>query len=171
VLRDGRILVADTTTYRIGVHAADGTFEEHIGRPISPVATTPDMEEKERSNRLAALDSGGLQAGSLTMGGVSFSEMLPNQTESMVFYHEVQVIERLATDRADRIWVQRSSGKPGEARSTDVITADGDYVGTLPPDGLKMPPAFGPDGLAVWIETDQFDAQRVVVARIGPARE
>jgi hypothetical protein len=86
----------------------------------------------------------------------------------MVFYHEVQVIERLATDWADRIWVQRSSGTPGEAGSTDVITADGEYVGTLPPDGLKIPTAFGPDGLAVWIETDEFDAQRVVVARIGP---
>jgi hypothetical protein len=82
VLRDGRILVADTTTYRIGVHAADGTFREHIGRPISPVAVTPDMEEKERSNRLAALDSGGSQAGSLTLGGTSFIEMMRNQTRA-----------------------------------------------------------------------------------------
>jgi hypothetical protein len=176
VLLDGRILTADTTTYRIGVYAADGTFQEYLGRPIAPVAVTSDIEEKERTNRLAALDSSGGPTGVVMFSGggggaaPDLTEMMRKQLETMVFYPEIQVIEGLAADWTDRIWVQRSSGEPGEQGPTDVITADGEYLGTLPPDGLRIPRAFGPDDLAVWIEKDEYDAERVVVARIVPAQ-
>ena len=33
---------------------------------------------------------------------------------------------------------------------------DGRYVGTLPPDDPPMPDAFGPDGLAAWVELDEL---------------
>jgi hypothetical protein len=105
------------------------------------------------------------------MQAPDMTEMMRNQTEQMVFYPEIQVIERISADWDDRIWVQRASGEPGEDGPTDVITPAGGYLGTVPADGLRIPDAFGPDGLAVWIETDEFDAERVVVARIVPARQ
>lgn len=175
VMRDGRILVADSTTYRISVHAPDGTPSEEVGRPIAPVAVTTSIEEKERERRLTELESspnGGARV--MVLGGSGggsvqapdLSEMMKNQIDGMVFYPEIQVIERLAADWADRIWVQRTSADPGEPGPTDVITLDREYLGTLPADGLRIPRAFGPDGLGVWIEQDEFDADRVVVARI-----
>jgi hypothetical protein len=180
VLRDGRILLSDTTTYRIVIHGTDGVVQDRLERLIAPVRVTTEIEEKERANRLAALESnaqGGVRimtfggGGGGSMQAPDMSEMMRNQIEGMSFYPEIQVIERLAADWADRIWVQRASGEPGEPGPTDVITAEGGYLGTLPPDGLRIPAAFGPDGLAVWIETDEFDAERVVVARIVPAQQ
>jgi hypothetical protein len=112
----------------------------------------------------------GGRGGGGSMQAPDMSEMMRNQIEGMVFYPEIQVIERIAADWEDRIWVQRASGDPGQPGPTDVITPDARYLGTLAPDGLRTPAAFGPDGLAVWIETDEFDAERVVVARIGPAQ-
>ena len=48
----------------------------------------------------------------------------------------------------------------------DVVTADGDYIGTLAPDGLRTPSAFGPDGLMAFIESDALDVQTVRVVRL-----
>lgn len=173
-LRDGRVLIADTTTYRIEVYAADGTFQDELARPIAPVQVTSAIEDKERQRRIDGLSEGNTGVRIMSLGGSGggsmqapdMTEVMRNQIENMIFYPEIQVIERIAADWQDRIWVQRASGDPGEPGPTDVITADGGYLGTLPPDGLRIPSAFGPDGLAVWIETDEYDAERVVVARI-----
>jgi hypothetical protein len=177
VLRDGRILMVDTTTYRIRIHGSDGTAQSQLSRPIPPIPVTSPIEEKERARRLAAIESGGgLTVMTFGRGGGAaqmpdMSEMQRNQIADMLFYPEIQVIERIAADWQDRIWVERASGNPGEPGPTDVITADGDYVGTLAPDGLRTPRAFGPDGLAAWIETDDLDVQHVVVARIPSSRD
>lgn len=178
-LRDGRILVVDSTSYRIGMHSPDGTFLEMLTRPIEPIPVTPSIEERERERRLEDLEESGgrgtLRVVSLggsagaSMQAPDMTEMMRARIEDMVFYPEIQVIERLAADWNDRIWVQRASGSPGEPGPTDIITPDAEYVGTLPPDGLRIPEAFGPDGLAVWIERDEYDAERLVVARIGQA--
>ena len=46
------------------------------------------------------------------------------------------------------------------------MAADGEYVGTFSTDATAMPDAFGPDGLAAFIEFDEFDVARVVVRRL-----
>ncbi len=179
VLRDGRLLTVDSTTYRIGVYTPDGTLQLALSRPIEPVPVDPSIEDQERDRRLKELEAspnrgtmrivtlGGSGGG--TMQAPDMSEMMKKRIEDMIFYPEIQVIEKIAADWNDRIWVQRASGKPGTPGPTDIITPDEKYLGTLPPDGLRIPDAFGPDGLAVWIERDEFDAQRLVVARIRPA--
>ena len=48
----------------------------------------------------------------------------------------------------------------------DVVTADGRYVGTFAPEATAMPDAFGPDGMAAFIELDEFDVASVVVRRL-----
>jgi len=53
----------------------------------------------------------------------------------------------------------------------DVVSADGEYVGTFRTGATRMPNAFGPNGLAVFIERDEFDVATVVVRRLpGGAR-
>lgn len=51
----------------------------------------------------------------------------------------------------------------------DVLTADGEYIGTHRDGATKMPDAFGPDGLAAFIELDDLDVARVVVRRLPAA--
>ena len=46
----------------------------------------------------------------------------------------------------------------------DVITPEGEYLGTLP--DSRMPNAFGPDGLVAYVEVDELDVPTVVVKRL-----
>lgn len=50
-----------------------------------------------------------------------------------------------------------------------MIGASGRYVGTFPQGDAEVPAAFGPDGLATFIELDDFDVATVVVRRLPAA--
>ncbi|MDE0520350.1 MAG: hypothetical protein OXH79_00135, partial [Boseongicola sp.] len=82
------------------------------------------------------------------------------------YFPEVPVLRSLATSWNGRIWVQRRGEHPESDGPIDVVTADGEYVGTFSTDATAMPDAFGPDGLAAFIEFDEFDVARVVVRRL-----
>jgi len=180
-LPDGRFAALDSTTYRVEIFDAQGTFERAIERPIPPVQVTSAIEAAERDRRIAEHDeqqrngSGGGGMRVITLGGAvgggaaqmdGMADAMRERIENMLFFAEIPAIEALAADRQGRLWIQRSSGEPGEPGPTDIVRADGTYVGTIPADGLRIPDAFGPNGLVAWIETDEFDAERVVVARI-----
>ena len=51
----------------------------------------------------------------------------------------------------------------------DVVTADGGYVGTFATEATALPDAFGPDGMAAFIELDEFDVASVVLRRLPMA--
>lgn len=71
---------------------------------------------------------------------------------------------------SERVW-----GPTGDADDpTDIVTPDGDYMGTLPPDGLRTPNAFGPGRLMAYIERGDLDVPIVRVVRLvalAPAGE
>jgi len=46
-----------------------------------------------------------------------------------------------------------------------VLTPAGQYVGTFAAGSMKLPGAFGPGGLAAFIERDELDVPSVVVKR------
>ena len=85
------------------------------------------------------------------------------------FYPEIPVLRSLSTTWEGRIWVLRRGDEPDSAGPIDVVTADGRYVGTFPTDATTMPDAFGPNGLAAFIELDEFDVASVVVRRLPGA--
>ena len=187
VLRDGRVALADTTGYRIKILDTAGQVTATLERPIPPVAVTDEIRDAEREHRLAAVAEGGSggggaggtltiastvssgvtagRGGSIGLDSEAMRLMREDRIESMVFPEEVPVISRLAVDWSDRIWVQRSA-LPGEIGSTDILTADGSYFGTIAPDALRIPAAFGPDGLLAYIEADELGVQRVRVVRL-----
>ena len=76
------------------------------------------------------------------------------------------MIADMAVDREDRIWVARTGAGGAGDGPTDLLTADGAYVGTLAADGLRIPDAYGPDGLMAYIESDEMDVQTVRVIRL-----
>ena len=73
----------------------------------------------------------------------------------MTFADEVPVIANIAVDWEDRIWVERTGEDGTGPGPTDIVTPDGGYVGTLPADGVRIPSAFGPNGLMAYIETER----------------
>ena len=78
----------------------------------------------------------------------------------------------MAVDSEGRIWVARSASDGRSDGPTDVFGADGRYVGTLPANGVRIPAAFGPDGLMAYVERDEFGLAIVRVVRLlelGPS--
>lgn len=191
VLRDGRIVVADSVGYRIKLLARDGATGEDVTtleRPVAPVAVTPRIRDAETERRLALLDLEGdalqevltegvirvaIQAPTGGSGGpdpgaieAALRETYRRQIAYMVFPGEIPVISRIGVDWSDRLWVERT-GLPGERGPTDILTAEGLYLGTIAPDGPRIPAAFGPNGLLAYIETDELGVQRVRVDRLA----
>lgn len=173
MLPDGMLAVVDSFGYRVKLVDLDGTVRGVLERPVPPTPVTPAIQEAERQRRLDALDEGGgprimISSGDGGVRGPDPDEMRAfneARLEGLLFAEAIPVIEDVAVDREGRIWVQRSSGTPGQPGPTDVITADGRYLGTLPPDGARIPRAFGPDGLVARVETDEFDVPTIVVER------
>ncbi|MFV1987299.1 MAG: 6-bladed beta-propeller [Gemmatimonadota bacterium] len=183
ILSDGRFAVVDSVGYRVKL-VRDGVVESTLERPIAPTVVDESIEELERERRLAALEEGGpgggggrmmvISAGGSGAGGGNISvgqdqinQMMRTQIEGMGFASEIPVIERMRVDWNDRIWVQRTGARPGEDGPTDILTADGGYLGSIAADGLRIPDAFGPGGLVAYIEQDELEIQRVRVARLA----
>ena len=175
VLPDGRIAVSDSVGYGVKLLDSSGTEVGRLSRPIDPILVTDGLQEQERIRRIDELaEQGGMQISFSGGGGGGGGDVSPEAVRrmmeerfaDMLFAEVIPVIEAVAVDHAGRIWVQRSSGRPGVDGPTDVITPDELYLGTIPADGLRIPAAFGPGGLMARIETDEFDVPTLVVERL-----
>ena len=178
VFPDGGIVHSDSSTYTLKITPPGATeVARIIRRPFRPEPVTPEVEREYAERRAAARRDAG-------MGQVSGSRMMvvreggsganpnpgpPTQSSFQIeerYYHEVPVLRGLATSWNGRIWVQRRGEYPESDGPIDVVTSDGEYVGTYSTDATAMPDAFGPDGLAAYIELDDFDVASVVVRRL-----
>ncbi len=156
VTADGRLAVVDSIGYRIKLIARDGNVLGAVERPITPLAVTEPMREAARE-RHRARD---------VPSNVGIFRIEKESADAMTFAEEVPVIANIAVDWDDRIWVERTGEDGGAPGPIDIVTPDGGYVGTLPADGVRIPSAFGPNGLMAYIETDEFGVQVVRVIRL-----
>ena len=166
VLSDGRAAVTDSVGYRVKLLGPDGAVVGILERPIPPKPVTDEIRDAERGR----MNAGGLQVEFRGTGSESGASAQAEQIRQallgrMKFADEIPVISGLAVDGEDRIWVKRTT-EYGALDPTDVLTADGGYVGTLSPDELRLPNAFGPGGLMAYVETDEMDAPIVRVIRL-----
>lgn len=172
-LPDGRIALVDSTDYTVKLLDTSGEVVGRLQRPIPPTPVTDQIQEQERQRQmdeLAGREGGGalriVGGGGVQIDPAAMRQMMEERVANMAFYPEIPVIEELAADREGRLWVQRSSGVPGQDGPTDLITPDGRYLGSHPADGLRIPDAFGPGGLAAYIELDDLDVATVRVVRL-----
>jgi len=154
VLPDGGIVHSDSSAYALKI-TPSGSREvtRIIRRPFEPEPVTPAIERDFEERRAAVVSE------QRTSGSVSFAIERP-------FYHEIPVLHDLSTTWEGRIWVQRRGEHPERGGRIDVVTPDGNYVGTYSAEATAMPDAFGPDGMAAFIELDEFDVASVVVRRL-----
>ncbi|MCY3679258.1 MAG: 6-bladed beta-propeller [Gemmatimonadetes bacterium] len=169
VLPDGGIAHSDSSAYALKVTPPGGRMVERIiRRPFRPEALTPavqrDYEERRAAEREAASEPTMLRVRGRSEGG-SPPARGTFRLEPR-YYHEVPVLRTLATTWDGRIWVQRRGEEPEYDGPIDVLTYQGDYVGTYSTGATEMPDAFGPDGLAAFIELAEFDVPMVVVRRL-----
>ena len=189
LLPDGGIVYSDSSAWALKVAAPDGgALVRTITRPFEPEPVTPRIEEEYKQKMQERRDSGagagaarsgtrnlvfrtggtataGAGGGGLPSGGVSLGDFSLSIGEAP-FYPVIPVIQKLLTTWEGRIWVMRQGDELLEDGPIDVLTADGDYVGTYGTGATKMPDAFGPDGMAAFIEFDGLGVASVVVRRL-----
>jgi len=181
VLPDGGIAYSDSSGYALKVTTpGTGDVRRIITRPLQPEPVTPRIEEDYRELREAMREEGrgGRPAGgtaivefrsSTRSGAAASADAASSMTVAMPdapFYHEIPVLQTLFTTWEGRMWVMRQGDELIGDGPIDVVTADGEYVGTYRTGATEMPDAFGPDGLAAFIETDEYDVASVVVRRL-----
>lgn len=176
VLPTGDLAYVDSLTYRIRVVDEAGRVEREVRREIAPMEVTEDHRERERERRLAELEEGGgpqIVARMQGPGGATRTvpqdavrEMMEGRIRAMEFAGEHPVVRRMAADWNGWIWLERTGRDPLADGPVDVFTTAGHYLGTIPPDGLRIPDAFGPGGLVAYVETDELDVPRVVVRQL-----
>ncbi len=175
VLPDGRVAVADSTTYSVKVLSVGGEIGRLIRRAHSPREVTRRDREAEKERRVASMEaSGGPRIMIRTDDGNTSSiasgqakAMMEARLETMVFAEEIPVVARLAVDWEGRIWLERNGSEVGEPGPTDLIDSSWQYLGTAAAGGVRIPSAFGPGGLAAYIEEDELGVPRVVVRKLS----
>lgn len=175
-LPDGGIAAAWEVEHRIHVLSPDGRVRRVLQGPLRARPVTERDRDLARDRLREQLGSGrGMLRVQAVDGNRSFSAagggMAPEQVEdrvrAMTFAETMPVIERLTTDGAGRLWVQRNGSDLSVPGPIDVLTPEGRYIGTIT--GQRLPDGFGPGGLAAWIEVDHFGVERVVVKRLPQA--
>ena len=160
LLTDGRLALIDSIGYRVKLIGLDGSVTGTVERPIAPLSVDDAIMEAERARyrdgEAAAIESGARVNAQIEREGV----------EGRTFADELPVLYDLKVDWEDRIWLERWGPAGDDDGPTDVVTPTGDYIGTLAPDGLRTPDAFGPDGLMAYIEHSEMEVPTVCVVRL-----
>lgn len=146
-LPDGRVVYADSSIWALKIGGDTRTRPTSvITRPFDPQPVTPAIEaaEKERLEaKRQARPLGGRRMVEIRGPGGDIQSGTFEMPEP-AFYPELSVIHALSVTWEGRIWVQRRGDDPHSGGAIDVLTADGDYIGTLPPETTEMPDASGP---------------------------
>ena len=165
-LPDGGVAYSDSSGYRIKVTDPRGSLERVLVRPFLPRPMTDRIREValQRESELYEEDlRGAMESLDLSDRSLAF---LRGWVESIELYHELSVVRDLQITWKGVIWIERTGEDPLSAGPIDVLTADGGYLGSFAAGATEMPAAFGPAGLAAFIETDEFEVESVVVRRV-----
>ncbi|MEX2527807.1 MAG: 6-bladed beta-propeller [Gemmatimonadota bacterium] len=176
VLSDGTLALVDSSAYRIRRIALDGSELEPLSRPLHPRPVTQQDREADLARRLERLETGqaprmqittrGPGGGSTTLDQEAVRSILRQQLEGMVFWTEVPVLRRIASDPQGRLWVERRGPSEDVPGATDIFSAQGEYMGTLPGDRSWIPDALSPDGRGAYITRDELDVVTIEIRRL-----
>ncbi len=173
VLLDGRVVFSDSSAYALKITGDGGTsVESVITRPLEPQPVTPAIEEAEMERQQARwADRGGNARTRMiqVQGPDGNVQTMSYELPEPAFFPELSIVHALVATWDGRIWVQRRGKYPETDGPIDVLTPEGDYIGTLPAGTIALPDAFGPDGMAAFMELDEMDVATVVVRRLPPA--
>ena len=168
VLPNGTIAYSDSSAYAIRLASPDGSVTDVLRRPLSPQGVSRRIRRATIDYHLERLEEWSQRPPST---GVPFIapdvEGRRRRIQERGFYHEIPVVLELKATWDGGLWIQRRGEDPWlDEGPIDVFNADREYLGTLPAGDPPMPAAFGPDGLVVHLERDEFDVPTLVVSRL-----
>lgn len=158
VLPDGSVAFSDSTAYAIKIARPGVGVWRILRRPRQPIRVTNRMIDTEKDRRRKELER----------GDPVMREFALEALAELKFSEEFPVLRELGTNWDGEIWVQRHGEEPtDDFGPIDVLTMDGRYLGSYRAGAMKMPDAFGPDGLVAFIETGELGVREVVVRRLA----
>ena len=172
VLPDGDVAFSDSSAYAIRLARPGTGVWRILTRPFHPAPVTDRVIEAEKERRLKILEESPDGCGGVTIIGAAISaedcrRRARERIANLEFFEEVSVVRDLATTWNGKIWVQRHGDQPGDDEGPiDVLSADGQYIGSFPAGAIEMSDAFGPEGMAAFVEEDELDVKVVVVRRL-----
>ena len=174
VLPGGRVTFSDSSAYTIRIAERDGRISSLLTRPFTPEPVTERMMRDERERRLRDLEDRSAPSVSrsgerMTVSGTGGGARERERIEALQFAEAVPVVRDLRTTWGGRVWILRRGEEPDSDGPIDVLAADGRYLGSYPAGSTQLPHAFGPEGLAAFIERDELDVQTVIVKRLPHA--
>jgi len=175
----GNLYILDTQAVRISVVDLEGNLvRQFIGEGEGPGEFGSDFKVALRlavlrHGRVAVYDPGRVGFALFDVDG-EFERTIPLVGERMRVpiiwdlqaFPEMPVLLALRTGWNGSIWVHRRGEYPETEGPIDVLSPEGDYIGTFPAGSTQLPEAFGPDGLVAFVETDDLDVPYVVVMRL-----
>jgi hypothetical protein len=152
---DGVLAVVGTERYEVDLYRSpDFRLQRRIRRPLPVIEATLAMAEASIGDGMRVM----------TPTGVRVCEAR-EVAEKRGFAEEVPPIARVAVSPAGEIWLERWAPRH-EPRAIDILTPDGEYLGTLEP-GFPFPDALLGDDRILRIEKDEMDVASVVVYRVA----
>lgn len=178
VLPDGSLAVAHTNGYTVKIVGPDGRERRWVQRPMRTRLTTEADKENYRERRRREPPGGRgmvmIVNGGPGGGGGARAPQAPSQADverslaNLTFADTIPAIQGLRVSAAGRIWVERTGRWFGEPGPIDIVTPEGQYIGTL--QGQRLPEAISSTGRAAYIETDdETGVERVVVRQLPAA--
>jgi hypothetical protein len=155
VLPSGQVAMSFTTGYTVRVVDMNGQTLRYIQRPIRPRATTRGDRERWLATQRERIARG--------EGGVTITA--PGRTISSERIRAA--VQGLMVAPTGKMWIERTPPEIGGNGPIDLVTPEGQYLGTIT--GTPLPDALSRGGLAAYLERDDDGVPRVVVRRLPQA--
>ena len=178
-LPGGRIAYSDSAAYVIKISGPQGQLERVLRRRLTERRVVRSVRTDYRRWRLARIEA---------EEDEDLAEMQRRQVGRLEYYPVVPPIDAVRATWDGTLWILRTpeNGFPWEENQSDdifplgrsllqldrapapidVISADGRYMGTFPAGATAMPVAFGPGGLAAFVEIDELGIQALSVRKL-----
>lgn len=158
------------TDWKLEVLSATGGVVATLKRPLPGRPSTPEdrevLEERMQDGGAQGVVVARRSGGAARSGGPPAG--MQGSPGELDIAETIPSIRALRGDGDGVVFVARETNPVDQpAPPIDVVTLDGDYLGSL--SGEELPAAFGPDRRAAYVETDDLGIERVVVRRLPAA--
>lgn len=170
VLPNGNVALSFTSGYTVRIVDMEGQTLRYLQRPLRARLTTDRDREQARAARSEQQASG---RGRITIstgggGGPSRPPMSEAQLArvmgEMEFMDTIPALKAMRVSPSGKLLVERTGTNVGDPGPVDVITPEGQYLGTFT--GIGLPDALSRGGLAAYIEYDEDRVAHVIVRRL-----
>lgn len=169
VIPNGQMALSFTSGYTVRILDASGATVRYLQRPMRTRLTTEADRERGREIQREAMESG-RNAIRVQIGGGGRARPEPSRQErermmgALQFADTIPALRGLRVAPSGKLWIERTGPVVGEPGPIDLVTPEGQYLGTIT--GTALPDALSRSGLAAYIVRDEDDVERVVVRRL-----